>query len=319
MFYYLNNPITILYFNHVNLFPMFSAILAFLSMTIAVVWSLVFLPATLFGLRVNKVSGFRMKKFLKKVSCASIWTNDDPEGWICGKWFVGFIHVVASERSEIRDLWIISTKKFYEANIQQKEVSVDDKSTSITYWVRHGPFWHLQYTSRSLPLSKKQMNCIQSHAISQILDTYNARMHAVALLYGKAGGGKSMTGQFLCTELLKTKKSVHFCDTHTPYENCDNFDTFYNTINPTEDSPLVIIFEEVDGMILKLHTNQINQKDFPIQIKNKTDWNSFLDKFDREIYPHVILLMTTNKPCEFFDELDLSYMRKGRVDLKIEF
>lgn len=288
-------------------------------MTIAVVWSLVFLPASLLGIRVNKVNGFRMKKFLKKVSHASIWTNDEPEGWISGKWFIGFIHVVASERSEIRDMWIISTNKFYESNIQQKEVDVNGKSESITYWVRHGPFWCLQYTSRPLALPKKEVRISQSSAIDKILATYETKKHAIVLLYGKAGGGKSMTGQFLCAQLLKTKKSVHFCDTHMPYENCDNFDTFYNKISPSEDCPLVIVFEEVDGMITTLHNKVVEQKHFPIQIKNKTDWNSFLDKFDREIYPHVILLLTTNKSAQFFDELDPSYMREGRVDLKIEF
>ena len=298
---------------------MIPVIITFLSMTIAIVWSFVFLFASPLGIRVNKVSGFRMKKFLKKVSCASIWTNDEPEGWICGKWFIGFIHVAASERSEIRDLWIVSTKKFYESNIQQKEVDVDGKSKSITYWVRQGPFWNLQYTSRPLALPKKEVRDSQSSAIKQILATYEANTHVVALLHGKAGGGKSMTGQFLCAQLLKTKKSVHFCDTHMPYENCDNFDTFYNKISPTEDSPLVIVFEEVDGMVSNLHNKVVEQKHFPIQIKNKTDWNSFLDKFDREIYPHVILLLTTNKSAQFFDELDPSYMREGRVDLKIEF
>jgi hypothetical protein len=288
-------------------------------MTIAIAWSFVFLLASPFGIRVNKVSGFRMKKFLKKVSHASIWTNDEPEGWICGKWFIGFIHVVISERNEIRDLWIISTKRFYESNIQEKEVSEDGKSKSITYWVRQGPFWNLQYMSRPLAVPKKEARDSQTSAIRRILATYEEKTHVVALLHGRAGGGKSMTGQFLCSQLLKTKKSVHFCDTHMPYENCDNFDTFYNKISPNEDNPLVIAFEEVDGMVINLHSKVVEQKHFPIQIKNKTDWNSFLDKFDREIYPHVILLMTTNKSSLFFDELDPSYMREGRVDLKIEF
>ena len=300
---------------------MITTIIAFLSMTIAVVWSLVFLPASLLGIRVNKVSGFRMKKFLKQVSCASIWTNDEPEGWICGKWFIGYIQVTTSDRSEVRNLWIVSTLKYYESNVQQKEevVGIDGKSNSITYWVRQGPFWHLQYSSRPLTLPKKVVRESQSLAVQQIITMYEAKTHVVSLLYGKAGGGKSMTGQFLCAELLKSKKAVHFCDTHMPYENCDNFDTFYQKISPTEDSPLVIVFEEVDGMIINLHTKVVEQKHFPIQIKNKTDWNSFLDKFDREIYPWVILLMTTNKSSQFFDDLDPSYMREGRVDLKIEF
>ena len=53
-----------------------------------------------------------------------------------------------------------------------------------------------------------------------------------------------------------------------------------NKISPTE----------VDGMGDKLvYGGKSNQRQHnPVQIKNKTDWNCFLDKFNREIYPNVI-------------------------------
>lgn len=300
---------------------MIPVILTFLSLSIAIVWSLVFLPASLLGVRVNKVSGARMKKFLKTVKHSSIWTNDEPEGWVCGKWYIGFVHTVSGERNESKDLWLVCTKKFYETNIQQKEASESGgKTDKITYWVREGCFWRLNYNSRQLPMPKRPVRDTQANAISSIIAKYEATGHAVCLLHGRAGGGKSMTAQYLCAELLKTKKGVHFCDTHAPYEHGDNFDSFYSKINPTEECPLVLVFEEVDGLILNLHTNKIEQRQHnPVQIKNKTDWNLFLDKFDREIYPHMILVMTTNKTATWFDELDNSYMREGRVDLKIEF
>lgn len=299
---------------------MISGILAFASMTIAIVWSIGFLLLSPLGIRVNKVTGLRIKKFLKKVNHASIWTNDEPEGWICGKLFIGFIQVVASERNESRDLWIVSSKKFYETNIQQKETDDDGKSNKITYWIREGSFWHLKYNSRQLALPKRPVRAQQMAVIEQIIEMYKEKSHVVCLLHGKAGGGKSMTVQYLCAELLKTKKQVHFCDAHAPYEHGDNFDSFYNKINPTDDAPLVLVFEEVDGMLLNLHCGKVEQRQHnPVQIKNKTDWNSFLDKFDREFYPNVILMMTTNKSASWFDELDVSYMREGRVNLKIEF
>lgn len=299
---------------------MISAILAFLSLTIAVVWSIVFLPASLFGIRVSKVTGSKMSKFLKKVAHSSIWTNDEPGGWICGKWFIGFVHVVSGERNETKELWIMTSKRFYETNIQQKEVSEDGKSNSIIYWTREGVFWNLRYNSRQLPLPKRPIREKQDIAVKRIIETFQDKNHAVCLLHGKAGGGKSMTAQYLCAELLKTKKAVNFCDTHAPHDHGDNFDAFYNKINPTEDSPLVLVFEEVDGMLLKVHMERVEQRHhIPVQIKTKTDWNCFLDKFDREIYPHVILIMTTNRTDRWFDELDVSYMREGRVDLKIPF
>ena len=192
---------------------MITTVIAFLSMTIAVVWSAVFLPASLFGIRVNKVSGFQMKKFFKQISHASIWTNDEPEGWICGKWFLGFVHVSAGDRSEVHNLWILSSLKYYKTHVQEIKLNASghgpdntDVPNTITYWVRQGPFWNLQYASRALAVSKQKARVQQLSAIEQILTVYNAKTHVVVLLYGKAGGGKSMTGHFLCAELLKTKK-----------------------------------------------------------------------------------------------------------------
>lgn len=299
---------------------MITGIFTFLSMTIAICWSFIFLLVSPLGIRINKVSGSRMKKFLPKVNHASIWTDGEPEGWICGKWFIGFVQVVHSERNTRQDLWIVSSKKFFEASIQQKETDDTGKSNKMTYWVREGNYFHLQYISRQQVLPARAIREKQSNVIQQIVEMYNEKHHIVCLLHGDAGGGKSMTAQYLCAELLKTNKAIHFCDTHSPCEPGDNFDSFYNKINPTDDSPLVLVFEEVDGMILNLHMAKVEQgKHIPVQIKNKTDWNCFLDKFDREIYQNVILLMTTNKSAGWFDGLDPSYMRVGRVDLKIEF
>lgn len=299
---------------------MITAIITFISLTIAIVWSVIFLPASLLGYRVHKINGAKMKIFLKKVNHSSIWTNDEPDGWICGKWYIGFIHVVTGQNFEQKDLWLLCSKNFYQIEIEKKDISDNGKINKITYWVREGCFWRLTYINRLLNLPKKPANEKQLNTINKIINTYESINHAVCILYGPAGGGKSMTVQYLCAELLKTKNKVNLCDTHAPYEHGDNFDSFYNKINPTEDSPLVLVFEEVDGMIYNLHNGKIEQKQHnPIQIKNKTDWNCFLDKFDRDIYPYLILIMTTNKDIKWFDDLDPSYLRDGRVNLKIDF
>jgi hypothetical protein len=299
---------------------MWTIILMFLSSAIAIIWSLIFLPISICGIQLNKVRGNKMKKFLKTVKHSSIWTNDEPDGWICGKWYIGIIQVSNTDRSQSKELWIFSTKSFYTQNIKDIEDIQIQKKDSITYWMRHGAFWRLEYTSRLLPTIKKQIYNKQKEAIQKIIQDYKKRSYSVCLLYGKAGGGKSMTASFLCTELLKIYKTVNYCDTHSPYEPGDNFDTFYTSIHPSKDSPLVVVFEEVDQMIIRLHNNEINQKDnLPVQIKNKTDWNLFLDKFDRDLYPHIILIMTTNKSMEFFNDLDPSYMRDGRVNIKLKF
>lgn len=87
-------------------------------------------------------------------------------------------------------------------------------------------------------------------------------------------------------------------------------------IEPNSVKKLIIVLEEVDILIVKLHSNLCRlHGDIPTLIKNKQDWNKFLDKIDRNIYNNIILIMTTNKTLEFFNELDPSYLRDGRLDL----
>ncbi len=299
------------------IYPLFT----FLSLTFAIIWSIIFLPTSYYGFRIYKINGIKMAKFAKMIKYSSILSNDEPEGWIYGFWFFGYIYSVKKDKGEHKELWLLCSKKYYNNNFQQ--INIDEetgKPNKITYWNREGSFWHLYYNSRLLNLPRNEPNENQLNAINQIIDLYNKNNYVVSLLYGNSGSGKSMTTLYLCSELLKTKKIVNLCDTHMPCEYGDNFDSFYTKINPNEDSPLVIVFEEVDNMIQNIHDNKITNSDsYPTQIKNKTDWNTFLDKFDRDMYPYTILIMTSNKDPNWFDRLDHSYLRKGRVGLKIKF
>ena len=308
---------------------MISGILAFVSFTLSIIWSVVFLPLSCLGVRVNKLEGSKMKKFIKNVTHSSIWAGDEPDGWICGKIYCGYIQTIVGNRSETKILWLVSGKRFYERVVNQNDDDDCDIESGgnlgktkgkITHWFREGPYWNLNYSSRQHKVSDKIPMASQIRAIEEIIRLFNEKTFSVVLLYGRHGGGKSMTSQFLCKELLKTKKNIHFCDTHVPFECGDSFDAFYNRISPTEMSPLVVVFEEIDIVLNAIHSQTIEQgKHIPIQIRNKTDWNNFLDRFDRELYPHVILVMTTNKDMSYFDGLDESYMRAGRVNVKVKF
>lgn len=302
---------------------MLAAFIFLISTTFAIIWSILFLPLNFINLKIYKISGKRMNIFLKKVKLASIWTNDDPDGWIFGKYYVGYIHTVTGNQQsegETKDLYILCSNDFYKNNIELKETNEEGRSSNITYYEREGSYWRLMYNPRPINFPKKPIRENQAKAVKSILDIFNSKDYVISLLHGRAGTGKSMTAQYLCQELLNTKKSVSFVDSFNPFEYGDNFVNLYTRINPTQDKPLVLMLEEIDENIVKMHSGKIEQKlEMPIPIKNKSDWNSFLDKFDRELYPHIILIMTTNKNKEFFDELDPSYMRLGRVDIKIEF
>lgn len=305
---------------------MLTGALVFISATSAIIWSLLFLPLGYLNIRLHKLSGQRVKAFLKKVKTASIWTNNDPDGWICGKWYIGYIYSITGgmqSGGDTKDLYLFCTDKFYKEHIELKETNDVEKTKptkKINYYEREGSFWRLTYTPRQINLPKKPARPTQKTAIKAIMHAYKDAGYAVCLLHGKAGTGKSMAAQYLCAELLNTARDVGFVDSFNPFEHGDNFTSLYTQVNPTADTPLVIMLEEIDGNIMLIHNGKVVQTEhIPVQIKNKADWNGFLDKFDRELYPHVILLLTTNKPACFFDELDPSYMRPGRVNLKFEF
>jgi ATP-dependent 26S proteasome regulatory subunit len=65
-----------------------------------------------------------------------------------------------------------------------------------------------------------------------------------------------------------------------------------------------------------VHNSRIRRhRDLPISVYNKSTWTLFMDRFDREQFKNVILVMTSNKPKSYFDELDPAYLRPGRIDL----
>lgn len=108
---------------------------------------------------------------------------------------------------------------------------------------------------------------------------------------------------------------AYLCDTFNPTDPGDDIGLIYSTIMPTEDRPLILVLEEFDILINKIHHNMIQpHKHIPIQIKDKTSWNTFFDRIDRGLYPNMIFILTSNIDPEYIDRLDKSYLRNGRVN-----
>lgn len=164
----------------------------------------------------------------------------------------------------------------------------------------------------------KTPTAIQSTIISKITDQlqYSKTNNCVVLLSGTIGTGKSM----LCRLLAESLNASIYDE----YDLCEpvyfSFDGIINVvIKPTKEEPTVIVLEEIDTVITSFHNKVIEPKTYgSAPVRNKTDWNNFLDQFDYGQYPNVVLVMTTNKPRQWFDDLDPSYMREGRVNLHID-
>ena len=179
------------------------------------------------------------------------------------------------------------------------------------------------YASRQYSPILKPIWENQQSIIDKILQIYMEKTYASSLICGPPKKGKSYIPIYLCYELIKLKniRKVYLVDTWNPAEPGDDFVSLYNKFNPQKDSPMVIVLEEVDGLVTDMHNGDIKLSVYapkPIQIKSKKDWNQFFDRFDRQMYPYVIIIMTSNQNTDFFDQKDPSYMREGRVNYKID-
>ena len=318
---------------------MITEFLLFLSSMLAITWSILFLITGIFGISIYKVTGQKMQSFMKDVRFASIWNNDEPEGWIIGKWYIGYVFKSQGSRGDTTmELFILCRKKYYNVNIsktedEDTEDTEDTKDTSngtntqrprqklkkITFYEREGnAYWNLYYIQRQIPCTTLIPRDYQQSIVEQIYQDYLERSYSVVLLHGEAGKGKSMIPYFLAKYMLEQKyKKISLVDTFNPFQPGEKFSTLYTKVSPSKDSPLIVVIEEIDIMMAKIHTNTVTQhRDIPTLITNKIEWNMFLDRFDRGLYQHIIFIMTTNKSYTYFDELDASYMRENRVNIK---
>ena len=265
-----------------------------------------------------------MKQFFKKVKYASIWDNTEPDHWIAGKWFVGYIFTNTSMNGNTsKAMYILAAKKYYAKEVEGSSDDCADSTSksckgSIKLVEREGNYFHLYYSTRTIPATKMEPRDYQATIRDQIISSFEECISTVVLLHGSPGKGKSMIPHFIAAKMETDGKKVHICDTFNPTEPGDTLAGLYSKVNPSSTEPLIIILEEVDIILTSIHSTIPTHKHIPIQIRNKTDWNSMLDKFDRQLYPGVIFIMTSNKDVAFFDELDVSYMRTGRVNLKFK-
>ena len=106
------------------------------------------------------------------------------------------------------------------------------------------------------------------------------------------------------------------CDTYNPAEPSNIFDSFYSSVNPTKSKPLVILLDEIDVIISRIHNNEILlHEKYTTQIYNKVTWNLFFDKLNMGLYPNVIVILCSNMSPTDIDKMDKCYLRKNRIHI----
>ncbi len=306
---------------------MISILILFASSILTYIWSLPSIVGWLLGLQLYKFSSkLTVILVLKKLPKRSTIVSDgEMRGWIWGWPYIGYITetcVSSPYGSAVDiDLHIYTTKKFHDSILKNEPSNemidgIVSPLEEIDIVARTSAnFFNIRYSvSRKLEVQKFNAFPNQVHAIDEISAHYKNNKHTVAYLYGEPGCGKSTI-----PILLAKKLKGALCITFNPTDPGDILDLIYNSVCPSYDKPLIIVFEEADIMITRIHNNLIERhKHTSIQIFNKTTFNTFFDWIDRGLYPNMILIMTSNKPDKYIDSMDVSYLRNGRTNLRIE-
>jgi hypothetical protein len=214
---------------------------------------------------------------------------------------------------------IITTKQFYDNVVSA--IDPDSRTQTVASSCRLNFIEGSEYSfSRKwIEIPSFEERKEQSNVIDQIIADYKERQYSITLLSGQPGSGKSMIGLLLSKRLVDSKlcDDVSFCESWDPTYGSHSFGNLSAYAGQSKSKILVVVMDEVDEIIRKSHDEKNQSHRFNGTMKTKTDWNRFLDRFDRKIYRYVILIMTTNKSFQWFNELDPSYIRTGRVNLQL--
>lgn len=264
----------------------------------------------MFGVRLHVVQEReRCSTLQKRIIWSTHLVNEKNCGYFVSASFVGFIATTFNPS----EAWLIcSDTTFSTLTEQEREKLVEEEvaEVSIDVYDRVGSFespWfkkrHLNIALCARPEQQKIMDAIET--------SFHKTSNCVALIHGNAGSGKSMVALLLAAQL----KSF-YCNSLKPWQPGDSISFIWSEIEPTKKKPLIIVFDEFDGPLSRVHENAIDShKKTPISVQDKQGWNRMLDDIARGMYPNVILILTTNQKPEFFDNLDKSYTREGRVNL----
>lgn len=264
-------------------------------------------------------------KILEKTTSSTITLYEfgkvKPTGIFVGWKYIGLYYDVASEREAKRELHLITCESIFKELIKDKEkfttINSDDhhiiniksnKSCSITIYERTGAFYNLYYDKRKYDMSKYFPTTSQDNIIIRIKELFKQKKSASIFISGLPGTGKSMIGFLLANEL-----NAKLVRTFNPTEPGDNMIRLIRDTEPDDETPLILMLDEVDTMIRKITEHTIvPHKNIPIMIHDKISFNRFMD--DMMFYDNVILIMTSNEPKENIDAIDSSFLRKGRVN-----
>ena len=298
---------------------------ALLHLWAAIPWVAVFLVTQLFGVRLyvikDKDIALRIQKRLTHSS--HVADGGKGYGYSVGRWYFANISIERSEYGDHYDIWMIATATTYETLTRENgrplpavtdgtapAIATTVVTKAMTVFDRVGSFTHVWFKRRTITLPDVEPRPDQTIVLDAICAHQERKGHTVVFLHGPPGSGKSMIGVMLARRL-----GAAYCNTLKPWQPGDTLADLYAEAEPTAEKPLVLAFDEFDGALMAIHVGIPPHKAVPISIGDKAGWNKFMDEIDRGMYPHLLLVLTSNRDPAFIRALDPSYIREGRVDL----
>lgn len=242
---------------------------------------------------------------------------EDYDGYyiFCSSSFFDNVIQIDYEKTEIK------LDKNYIPEGDPEENENDDEVKSITdsmrYIVKRGDYGYFQYNTRKINLLQSKNNCelrffaYQEKLFQNIMNFYKTNNYCKVFLSGEPGCGKTYFSYMMAQKL-----GCYLCDSFDPYEPSSNFNEIYSLVKISARCPLILLIDEVDILIGKIHDKQtVEHKKFSREIFDKTSYNNFMDKIEFGLYPNVILIMNSNKSKRMIDRMDSTYLRNGRINV----
>ena len=243
--------------------------------------------------------------------------NDKPTGWSVGRWFL--LHLSQHRYgSEIEiSVWILATPATFQRLTEHPPITLttnepeaaQTSTESVTILQRTGTFYHVEFTRRSIFVRYKprsQQQCI----MNMIEERVKKIGHCVAFLYGPPGIGKSVIGLMLAKSLRAS-----YCNNLRMTQPGDTLARLHAEAGPSQETPLVVVLDEIDDALVAIHNGIPPHKNIPIPVGDKQGWNNLMDDVNHGMYPWLVLILTSNRGPDFVRGLDPAYIRQGRVDI----
>lgn len=304
----------------------------------------------------NTIFNFKIKKINVTLSDLSkiedrIIAKTFEESYLTNGFFFGFLFfgmISVSNESYVKneiECTIYCSEYIIECfkKINNSKLDNDNKIKNITIlYPSSNTYWFKEWKEKFVPIDKFEPNYDQKNCLSKLMNNLEMLKNKsnnsnIYYFCGKPNTGKSTIAYMYANELLDKDYYVVLVEDLDLFQtgNKSDFIKLYSRFESLSISKknkrLIIVMNEIDIKLQKMINNSYKENpQFNRFIKEKSDWNNFLDKIHGYVYSNVTIIFTSNKNNNWHmennwlslnnDNLgDSSLLRKGRIDDEFYF